>query len=350
MPVPSALSALAEVRAIDALAAGFPRHPGQLNAPHTADCELIPLAPGLVLALSLDQLTSEWETGLFRDPFTAGWVLVQGALSDLAAVGADALGLLLGVALPAGADAAFTARFKAGLDAALAATGTPVLGGDLGGARSLSLAACAVGTVSGARAPLTRAGIRPGDEIHATGPLGGGIALAMVRMLGLPEALAPESDFRPVARLAEGVALAGFARAAIDTSDGPLNALDQLARVNGLGFAVDFDLDALVEPGILARFRGAGAPTWPLLCGELGEYELLVAVAPEDAGRLKALCPAARRLAVARPEPGLTLGLPDGREVAYDAAHVRNLLEETGGDFAAYGRAFAAYGAGLGLG
>lgn len=339
-----ALSAIAEVQAIDRLIAGFPRHPGQWNRPHEADAELVALVPDLHLASTIDGVADEIALGYYRDMYTAGWVLVMANLSDLAAVGAAPIGLMLALTL---SGSAADPRLLEGINAALAASGTAVLGGDLNHGGEAHLTACALGLVAGA--PVGRTGIRPGDDLWATGPLGAGNALAICRMLGLPEALAPESGFRPVARVAEGQALRPHARAMMDTSDGFMSTVDHLARLNGVGFRLDFDMDALVAPGPLAAFRGAGLPAWPLLCGEHGEYELLVAAAPEAAGAIREAAPAARRVGVATADPGIALAMPDGREVAFDGGFIRNLPARTGGDWAAYAREFQAYGAGLGL-
>jgi thiamine-monophosphate kinase len=340
------LSALAEVRAIDALIRDLPRRADQLNKPHEADAELVPLGPDTYLATTIDCVGDELTSGIYRDPFTAGWVLVMASLSDLAAVGAMPIGLVQALSLPP--DPALAERIAAGVGGALTRCGAAMLGGDLNTARTPLLTACAIGLVHGR--PVTRMGIQPGDQLWATGPLGSGSALATARLMGLPDALYPEAGYRPVARVAEGQRLRPHVRAMIDTSDGPVNALDHLARLNGVGLRIDFDVERLVEPGAIAAFKKAGLPLWPLLCGEHGEYELIVAAAPEAEAEVLAAAPDARRIALATADPGVVLLLPDGREVAYDASVIRNLSASTGGDWRAYVSEFQAYGVRLGLG
>ncbi|MNS19763.1 Thiamine-monophosphate kinase [compost metagenome] len=343
------LAALAEVRAIDALTRRFPRHPEQWNRPHEADAEIVKLTalgPDTYLAATIDGIANEWTSGFFKDPYTAGWVLVQSNLSDLAAVGAAPIGLLSALAFPPGSTE-LASRLAEGIADALAACGVAALGGDLNEGPAPAMTACAIGLVTGR--PVGRTGIQPGDGLWATGPLGAGNALAIVQLMGLPPALAPESAYRPQARLAEGQALRPFARAMMDTSDGPMSTLDHLARLNGVGMRIDFDPDRLVEPRVLAAFRSAGLPAWPLLCGEHGEYELMVAIPPDAEAGLLAAAPQATRLATATAEPGLMAVLPDGREVPFDGGYIRNLPERTQGDWKAYAEAFQAFGAGLGL-
>ncbi|MBC7541334.1 MAG: hypothetical protein H7338_01240 [Candidatus Sericytochromatia bacterium] len=343
------LSALAEVRAIDALTAGFPRHPDQWNAPHTSDAEIVrlqPLGSDTYLAATIDGITSEITGGFYRDLYTAGWVLVQANLSDLAAVGAAPIGLMLALSL--NTSISDNARLSQGITDALVASGVPVLGGDLNDSQAPSLTACAIGLVQGR--VVTRIGIQPGDTLWTTGPLGTGNALAIVRMMGLPDGLCPEAAYRPQARLTIGASVRPFAKAMMDTSDGPMSTLDHLARLNNVGWAVGFDADALVETTVLQAFRSAGLPVWPLLCGEHGEYELLIAVDPADEAALRAIAPTAVKLATATTEPGITLHLPDGRTLAFEGDFIRNLAARTNGDWAAYAAEFQAYGARLGLG
>ena len=59
----------------------------------------------------------------------------------------------------------------------------------------------------------------------------------------MPSSLYAESDYRPQARLGHGRALAPLASACIDTSDGLITSLDQLARLNQVGLRID------TEPG-----------------------------------------------------------------------------------------------------
>ena len=341
-----ALDAIAEVRAIDALIRAFPRRADQLNGPHEADAELVPLGPDRWLAATVDILAGELAVGFYQDWHTTGWTLVQASLSDLAAVGATPLGVLL--AITRGPDGLVPERLAAGIADALRAEGVAALGGDLDDGAALNLSATALGLVEGTP-PLTRLGIRPGDALYATGPLGGGNALAIARLTGAPAELWPEERYRPRARLAEGRAARGVARAAIDTSDGPMSAIDHLARLNGVGFRLDFDLSRLLLPAAREAFTAAGLPAWALFAGEHGEYELIAGVAPAKEAALQAAWPSCVRLGEATAARGLALSLPDGRTVPFDGSFVRNLLATTGGDWRAYTREFAAYGAALGL-
>jgi AIR synthase-related protein len=103
-----------------------------------------------------------------RDPEWAGWCGVLVNVNDLSAMGAAPVGLLDAVA---GRDASFIARVLAGLRAASAAWGVPVLGGHTQLGVPAALAVTALGRTD---RPVPAGGGRPGDAVRLTADLGGG--------------------------------------------------------------------------------------------------------------------------------------------------------------------------------
>jgi thiamine-monophosphate kinase len=330
-----------ENAAIDAWAGAFRRAPSRANAPHESDAELLEIEslPDRYLAITIDTVAEEIATGLYRDAFTMGWVTVMASLSDLAAVGADPVGVVVSVSAPPGGDAGFVDGARRGMEEACRSVGTFVLGGDLNEMPAVSLTGCAIGTVP-RDAARTRLGIRPGDAVFLTGPAGDGNALGLVRLAGLSDALFLEAEYRPAARLSEGVALRGRATASMDTSDGVLTTLDQLARLNGRGFVVDCDWPALLSRRALDLCERTGTPPWMMLAGPHGEFELAFTV---PAFGVEAFVKEAPGIGL-NPVPlgtvvegeGITLVLPSQRRVGIDMAPVRNLLGTTEGDLACY--------------
>ncbi|MCU0291482.1 MAG: AIR synthase related protein [Thermoanaerobaculaceae bacterium] len=329
-----------ENRLLERWWAVLPRHPLQQNDLHEADAELLPL-PGDVgwLAVTTDTLAEEIALGFVADAETAGWLAAMQSLSDLAAVGAVPLGIVVAVTLPDGGETLQPALAR-GLAAACREAGTFVLGGDTNRGPALAITTTAVGLVDPARA-LRRVGCRPGDAVYATGRLGGGAvgaAAAAARAGALPELGGPGEPvppFRPCARMAEGRMLAGLASACMDTSDSLVATLDQLARLNRVGFAVTARLDDIVEPGALALCRRLGMTPLVALAQLHGELELVFTVPPDRVPELE-------RGAAARGFAPLRLGnvtaeealVIDGRTV--DGAAVRNLAHAAGGDLKAY--------------
>jgi len=182
-------------------------------------------------------------------PETVAWKLVAVNLSDLAAKGASPLGAILGFVLTG--DESWDAAFVRGLDAALAHFGVPLLGGDTvsgSGARVTGL------TLFGeAHGPVPdRRSAHVGDALFVTGTIGD--AALGLRMLqeerDEPEALIAAYRL-PRPQQAAGHALATYASAVMDVSDGLLIDAARLAEASGI--AVRIDLGAVP---LSAEFRG----------------------------------------------------------------------------------------------
>lgn len=196
-------------------------------------------------------------------PHEIGYRATMAALSDLAAMAAAPLGVLLAIGLPKSwLDA--VAELGDGVGEALDRAYTLVRGGDITGASDLTLALTVLGSTS---APLRRNGARIGDTVYVTGTLGGpGAALAAWQRGDVPSAAARERFARPVARISEAIWLArSGARAGIDISDGLLADAGHMAAASGV--RIQIDLDALpLHEGVTAHDAA--------MSGE--EYELIV--------------------------------------------------------------------------
>jgi thiamine-monophosphate kinase len=254
---------IAENRLLARWGALLGRAPGQLGRFNEADAELVPLGDGRLLALTVDTVDEEVRAGLYRDPRTVGRIAAVAALSDLAAVGADPLGLLLSVGLPCEDRERVQEGVARGVREVCDATGTFVLGGDTNESEALTVAGFAAGLVPSGSA-LTRVGTRPGDVVAVSGPVGAGSALAATRLLGGASTLAGfgEGDFHPLPRLREGRLLRGVASACMDTSDGLVATLDQLARLNGVAIRVTRAEEELLEPGATSVRAHLGLPAF----------------------------------------------------------------------------------------
>lgn len=316
-----------EVALIQKLAAALPRSPLQLNALCESDAELIRL-PGtdIVLALTTDGIAEEIAAGLYTDPYLIGWMAVMVNASDLAAVGADPFGILLSETLPPDLDDASLKGLQRGIHDACRGCGLSVFGGDTNFAPTMQIAATALGTLSSGD-PLTRLGCSPGEHLYASARLGLGGAFALSRL----DTSAPPVSYLPTARIREGKLLRRFASCCMDTSDGVIPTLDELMRLNRVGFQIDVDLPDILHLDALRVVRDAGMPEWLMLAGPHGEFELLFTIPAEIRDEFEATARAAGwspiRLGSATAEPGLRLGPIDP-----DATHIRDLFAEVGGD------------------
>ena len=205
-----------------------------------------------------------------------GWRATSAALSDLAAEGAEPVGLLCAVTMPSGAGEPELLELMSGVGAAAGFARAPVLGGDLSTGPVWSLAITVVGRT---RAPITRVGAQPGDRLWVTGALGGArAALEAWRRKEKPTPEARERFAHPEPRLAAGRWLVRHgARAMIDLSDGLGGDARHLAAASGV--QVEIDLEALpIAAGVAAvaeRLRISPGE----FAAESGEdYELLVAL------------------------------------------------------------------------
>lgn len=178
-------------------------------------------------------------------PGDVAWKLLAVNLSDLAAKGAEPVGVLLNYPL---GDDGWDRAFLAGFGAALRQLGCPLLGGDtvslpLAGTRVLSLTA--IGTADSA---VSRNGAMAGDTLFVTGTIGdAGAGLAIAKGAPGPDALL-SAYRRPLPRLGEGRILAAHVNAMMDISDGLLIDARRMAAASGLGLTIDLAAIPLSDP------------------------------------------------------------------------------------------------------
>lgn len=240
----------------------------------TSDCAIVPLGEvELVATVDTFAATTHFPPG--TPPHAAARLAANAALSDLAAAGADVMGLLVGCGLPGDLTEAQARRIGRTLAEQAQAHGGEVLGGDTKPRDELAFAITALGTCPEGQA-LTRQGARAGDRLVLSGALGGaGAALERVRAGLHPRKAEPLLE--PEARVDAGRMLREVgACACVDLSDGLADGAIALAEASGVRCVVDASAVPL-HPW--AREADEGLD-WALSTG--GDYELLVAV-PEDA-------------------------------------------------------------------
>jgi thiamine-monophosphate kinase len=343
-----------ENRMIDQWVKGFTKPANRVNAAHESDAELVEMAgcPESFLAVTIDTVAEEIAEGIYRDPFTAGWVAIVASLSDLSAVGAEPLGLVVAVTLDQSKGADFQAGVAQGMEAACRAGGTAILGGDTNFGDRTILTSCALGLVPKSRM-LTRRGCSAGDAVYASGRLGTGNALGLARLAGLPEQAFPEELYRPAPRIAEGRLAREYATCCMDSSDGLFATLDQLMRINDIGFRIDCDWQNVLAAPALELARKTGTPGWAFAAAPHGEFELVATVAPAREKEFLAGASAQGRqfvrLGTVQEKFVTTLVFPSGRTVDADLAPFRNLLFELGGDLKRFQAEFLQLGVKMGL-
>ena len=101
--------------------------------------------------------------------FEIGYRATAASLSDLAAMAARPIGVLIALTLPE-VDRAEARELATGIREGAAASMCPIIGGDLSAGKDLSLTITALGSVA---RPIPRAGAKVGDRVYVTGILGG---------------------------------------------------------------------------------------------------------------------------------------------------------------------------------
>jgi thiamine-monophosphate kinase len=257
----------------------------------------------LVLTTDMLHAATDFPEGTTR--YTAGWRAVGASLSDVAAMGADALAAVAVYGAPA-FDWGEIAAFLDGARDVCETAGGAYVGGDLDGHDEFTVATTALGRTE---TPVTRGGASPGEAVCVTGTLGrSGAAL---RLFEAGDHDRANALFRFEPRVAAGRALATHATAMMDSSDGLARSLHQLAAAGDCGFAVESPLP--VDDAVDAVTDGESARRE--LGAFFGEDFELVACLPESElpGAREAVACALTRIGTVT-ESGVTLDgapLPD---------------------------------------
>jgi thiamine-monophosphate kinase len=253
---------------------------------------------------------------------------LAGALSDLAAMGADPGEAYLVLGLPPSFGEQRALELVRAAGALARATGTVIAGGDVVSAPALTVSVTAVGWADDPDELVGRDGARPGDLVGVTGRLGGaGAALAVMegRASSTPSADAGLARARhPWPRLEEGRALAqGGVHAMIDLSDGLAADAAHIARASGV--RVRLEMSSLpLEEGLGEICAELDVAPWRLAASAGEDYELCFCVPPERRAPVEELVRALGQVEVSwigevtQGAPGLELSDERGQEVVLD--------------------------------
>lgn len=246
--------------------------------------------PGGATATSVDALVDGVHFRREQTSLAAiGRKALAAALSDLAAMGAEAGEAYVVLGVPPDLDEDGCLELVDGLAGLASETGACLAGGDVTRAPALTLAITVVGHAARPELLVTRSAGRPGHALVLTGEIGGAAAgLLALEDESAADRLDPRTalalrarQLDPRPRLAAGTALArSGASAMIDLSDGLGGDAERLAE----SCRARVTIDATVLPlaaGVTEVAVAAGRDPLGLAVSGGEDYELLAALPPQ---------------------------------------------------------------------
>jgi thiamine-monophosphate kinase len=264
------------------------------------DAALVDLGETYVVASS-DMLMQSTHFPDEMTPHQIGKKIVTVNVSDVAAMGADTIGIIVSMGLPRDMLLSDFDEMVEGVLEACRDYDMALIGGDTNESRELTLCGTCIGFVEKYKV-LMKCGAQPGDVVAVTGPLG--LAAAgfevLVRERSVRKIKSLDPDFRalvlkhalqPEARLKEGVLLAdtGTLTSATDITDGLLSEIGEIMDASpGIGVTLYSEKipvpEAVMEVG---RLMDKDPLEMALSYGE--DFELLLTIKKDNFKDLKDL-------------------------------------------------------------
>jgi thiamine-monophosphate kinase len=241
------------------------------------------------LVASTDLVTRKTHFPPVTTPYQMGWMAAAVNFSDIAAMGATPLGILVAMGLPRETELDVVEGIVEGICDCAERVSGDYLGGDTKESEDICLVGTSLGIVR-TDGILLRSGARPGDLLAITGGLGlAGAGWAEMEKESF-DPLARRAFLEPMPCVKEGTLLSasGSVTSCMDTSDGLAMSVHELARRSGVGFRVDASsLPVHPEARKVATRLGHDVEEWALFSG--GDYQLLFTVRPEGLRTMRSM-------------------------------------------------------------
>lgn len=222
-----------------------------------------------------------------------GWMSVLINYSDMAAEGAEPIGVLLSTIMPESMEAEDYRCFLHGVRDACLAWGGDLLGGNIKDGPTFSVTGTAIGKKQKCMQKMTRIGLMENDCICVVGDMGMFWFAVMQLLQGASfedlEEDAKKYLSKPFPKIKEGLILAdsGFPIVCMDSSDGIIGCLYELAELNKISIIVE---DSLLLPNEkLKKYCELQGTDYRNYMMALGGWELVFGCRKEDVRKLQLL-------------------------------------------------------------
>jgi thiamine-monophosphate kinase len=217
-----------------------------------------------------------------------GWTVAAVNYSDVAAMGAKPIGMVVSMALPGDLEFETLDNIIQGILDCCESVGGELLGGDTKEAGEIVLAGTALGTVP-KHGILLRKGARPGDLLGVTGPIGTAAAgyHSLRTKIGVKKAEKALLEPRPKVKEGQILSNSGMVTSCMDISDGLATSVYALAEASMVSFEVDYGAIP-VEKEVLDVAQRSGESAEEMVLHWGGDYQLLFTFKPEGLGMLRA--------------------------------------------------------------
>ena len=258
------------------------------------DAAILDLGSGKLTIVTTDMMVEGPHFRLdLTTPYHLGWKAVAANISDVAAMGGLPTWTFASIGLKPDMDLEFADELFEGMTECAEKFLSKLVGGDTNAVEANSvISVTQLGEVEKDRLAL-RSGARIGDRILVTGWLGNSIGgLYLLLKLGLDEAAQQfgwlvDAHLMPMPRVWEARAAVetGGVHAMMDLSDGLGRDLPKLCKVSGVGALVYADRLPVSED-LRRAAEVLGADAVDLAAGGGEDFELLMAVPPEEVGKV----------------------------------------------------------------
>ncbi len=246
------------------------------------DAALMQVPEGSELVVTLDTLV---EGVHFRETDPADLIARKALrvnLSDLAAKGAKPQGYFLSLALNKDWSEDWIAKFVSGLKSDQEEFGLSLFGGDTTMSPGpLTISITAMGLVDTGKM-VARYNAKPGDMVFVTGTIGdAALGLQAKNASDANDAFLKQRYLLPEPRLGLIDALAKYASAAMDISDGLLGDLQKMCRASGVGASIERSNVPLSSAA--QEWLKRSPDIWENILTGGDDYEILAAVPEKNA-------------------------------------------------------------------